>query len=251
MDVGFGREERLFRVNGQPAVGLVVFQQQGSNLVRLGARLRDRIDVISEELQPMGIGLVVGFDAAETVEDQISRLSELGLSGFLIALLVLYFFLRQWRAVLVVGLAVPVSLLAALAALYLLDQSLNLITLFGLALAIGLVIDNSVVVFEAIQRQVEHGLAIDEAVREGLKRTARAIIAASATTAVVFVPLAMLNLDDAMIQEMAQVISLSILLPLFASLLIAIGLVPLLAFKLAGPAAAARRAAASGARCVG
>ena len=241
VDVGFGREERLFRVNGQPAVGLVVFQQQGSNLVRLGARLRDRIDVISEELQPMGIGLVVGFDAAETVEDQISRLSELGLSGFLIALLVLYFFLRQWRAVLVVGLAVPVSLLAALAALYLLDQSLNLITLFGLALAIGLVIDNSVVVFEAIQRQVEHGLAIDEAVREGLKRTARAIIAASATTAVVFVPLAMLNLDDAMIQEMAQVISLSILLPLFASLLIAIGLVPLLAFKLAGPAAAARR----------
>ena len=241
VDVGFGREERLFRVNGQPAVGLIVFQQQGSNLVRLGARIRDRIEVISEELRPMGIGLVVGFDAAETVEDQISRLSELGLSGFCIALLVLFFFLRQWRAVLVVGLAVPVSLLAALAALYLLEQSLNLITLFGLALAIGLVIDNSVVVFEAIQRHVEHGLAIEDAVREGLKRTARAIIAASATTAVVFLPLAMLDLDDAMIQEMSQVVSLSILLPLFASLLIAIGLVPLLAFKLAGPAAAARR----------
>ena len=154
---GSGREEVLFRVNGQPAVGLILFQEEGANLVRLGRQLRDRVDEMRAELQPLGLDLVIGFDAAELVEDQITRLSQLGATGFAIALVVLFLFLRRWRAVAVVAVAVPVSLLAALSLLYLLGQSLNLITLFGLALAVGLLVDNSVVVYEAMQRRLERG----------------------------------------------------------------------------------------------
>lgn len=137
-DVGFGtaRKDNLFRVNGQPAVGVIIFQEQGANLVRLGETLRERVEELRAELQPVGLDLIIGFDGSEAVEDQIGHLGKLGLSGFLVALVVLFLFLREWRAVAVVAVAVPVSLLAALCLLFLLGLSLNLITLFGLALAV-------------------------------------------------------------------------------------------------------------------
>ncbi len=242
IEIGTGREERLRRVNGKPSVGLVIFQEQGTNLVRLGETLRDKVGEVRGELQSQGLDLVIGFDAAETVEDQISHLGKLGATGFAIALVVLFFFLKQWRAVAVVGFAVPVSLLAALAFLYVLGQTLNLVSLFGLMLAIGLVIDNSVVVFEAIQRRLERGLHIEDAVMGGLRRTIRAIVAASATTAVIFLPLVIVDLDDEMQRQLIRVVSLAILLPLAASLMVAVGLVPLLAHRLAAPAAEKRLA---------
>ena len=239
---GPGREEMLFRVNGQPAVGVILFQEEGVNLVRLGRRLRERVAMIQEELRPQGINLVIGLDAAEIVEDQLDRLARLGAAGFAVALVVLFLFLRQWRAVAVVAVAVPVSLLAALSMLYLVGQTLNLITLFGLALSVGLLIDNSVVVYEAVHRQLERGAEAAAAVRRGLRRTVRAIIAASATTAAVFLPLFIIDFDDPMVRELIAVIALSILLPLAASLVVALGLVPLLAHRLSAPAALRRLA---------
>jgi multidrug efflux pump subunit AcrB/ABC-type multidrug transport system ATPase subunit len=240
VELGTGEEERLLRVNGRPAVGLVVFQEQGSNLVRLGRTLRERVEEVRNETAAQGLDLVINFDAAEAVEEQISRLSRLGASGFLIALVVLFFFLREWRAVAVVAIAVPVSLMAALSLLYISGQSLNLVSLFGLMMAIGLVVDNSVVVFEAISRGLERDQPIEAATREGLRRTVRAIAAASATTAVVFLPAAVVEMDDEMMRSLIAVVSLAILLPLLASLLVAVGLVPLLAHRLAAPAAARR-----------
>ena len=237
LSFGSGRQERLFRVNGQPAVGLILFQEEGANLVRLGRELRQRVTQMQAELQPMGLDLVIGFDAAELVEDQITRLAQLGATGFAIALVVLFLFLRRWRAVAVVAVAVPVSLLAALSLLYLVGQSLNLITLFGLALAVGLLVDNSVVVYEAMQRRLERGAEASSAVRLGLQRTVRPILAGTATTAVVFLPLSLIEFDDVMVRELIEVIALSILLPLAASFVVAVGLVPLLAHKLAAPAA--------------
>lgn len=242
VDFGTAREESIFRVNGQPAVGLILFQEDGANLVRLGRILRERIDRVGHELSAQGVQLIIGQDASEQVEEQIDRLARLGLSGFAIALIVLFFFLREWRAVAVVGLAVPVSLFAALALLFISGQSLNLVSLFGLALAVGLVVDNSVVVFEAITRQLERGADIAEAVSTGLRRTVRAIVAASATTAVVFLPLQLVDFEDQMVTQLVVVITLAILIPLAASLLVAVGLVPLLAHKLAAPAARRRLA---------
>ncbi len=238
--IGPAREETLARVNGQPSVSLILFQEEGANLVRLGRELRQRVADMREELRPLGLDLVIGFDAADMVEDQIGRLAGLGATGFAIALVVLFLFLREWRAVTVVAVSVPVSLLAALSLLYLVGQSLNLITLFGLALAVGLLVDNSVVVYEAVQRRLERGADAAVAVRDGLRRTVRAIVAASATTAVVFLPLSLVEFDSVMVRELIEVVALSILVPLAASLVVAVGLVPLLAHRLAAPAAQRR-----------
>jgi multidrug efflux pump subunit AcrB/ABC-type multidrug transport system ATPase subunit len=242
---GSARQESVFRVNGQTAVGLLIFQDEGANLVQLGRNLRARMEELRREYRPYGIGFRVGFDAAQTVEEQLDRLWSLARSGFLISLLVLFLFLREPRAVGVVAVAVPVSLLIAGAILYLGGYSLNLVTLLGLAIGIGMLVDNSIVVFEAIQRALERGLAPDAAAVSGIQRTLRAIIAATVTNGVVFVP-AVYLVDDSFLRQTLILLAVAVLVPLFASLLVAVGLVPLLAQRLAAPAAAARlrRAAA-------
>src|SRR5690606_34399588 len=139
----------------------------------------------------------------------------------------------------VVAIAVPISLLIAGALLYLGGYTLNLITLLGLVVGIGMLVDNSVVVFEAVQRSLERGLAADAAAVAGIRRTVRAIVTASATNAVVFLPPVFL-VEDSFTRGALELVAVAILLPLAASLVVAIGLVPLLAEKLAAPAALAR-----------
>ncbi len=242
VEIGPGRRQMAYHVNGEPAVSVVVFQEEGANLVRLGRDLRRRIDEINEELAPIGVSLLASFDAAKLVEEQTERLRNLGLSGFVIALLVLFLFLREWRAVAVVAIAVPVSLASALGFLYLAGQSLNMISLFGLAVGVGLLVDNSVVVYESVQRRLERGHNPDDAAAGGVRRTGRAIIAASATTAAVFLPPMLIDLGSAAVRNLIAIAALAILLPLLGSLLVAIGLVPLLARWLAAPAALRRLA---------
>ena len=244
LDFGTGIELSLFRVNGKPSVGVAIYQEQGANLVSLGRDLRARAQELNDEVDEMGLELVIGTDAAEEVEKQIGRLARLGLSGFGIALVVLYLFLRQWQAVTVVAVAVPVSLLAAFAILYLFGDTLNMLTLFGLALAVGLLVDNSVVVFESVQRSLDRGTAPDAAVRQGLRRTVRAIAAASLTTAVVFLPLVLVEVEAGMtsVQKQLEIAVRAFLVPLATSLLVAVALVPLLAHRLAAPAAVRRLA---------
>jgi multidrug efflux pump subunit AcrB/ABC-type multidrug transport system ATPase subunit len=239
VEQGVGREDVAFRVNGRPTVGLIVFQEQGANLVRLGGDLRTRLDEMEAELAPYGIDFSVGFDAAETVEDQLGRLKRLALSGFVIALVVLFLFLRELRAVAVVAVAVPVSLLAAVALLHMAGLTLNLITLFGLAVGIGMLVDNSIVVFESIERLMGRGVPPMEAAAAGVGRTVRAILAASVTNAVVFLPIAF-STDDALLRGTLIVLAAALLLPLAASVVVALGLVPLLARWLAAPAARRR-----------
>jgi HAE1 family hydrophobic/amphiphilic exporter-1 len=240
VDYGTGREQMRFRVNGKPTVAMVMFQDEGANLIRLGGDLRTKMDELREEFGRYGIDFVINFDAAKTVEDQLDRLKGLAISGFFIAMAVLFLFLRQGRAVAVVAVAVPGSLLAALSLLYLAGQSLNLITLFGLAVGIGMLVDNSIVVYEAVQRQLERGASADNASIDGVRRTVRAIVAASVTNAIVFLPIVFAEFEQSIVREILEVMALAIILPVLASVLVAIGLVPLLARRLAAPAAMAR-----------
>ena len=237
---GYASHDSFYRVNGEEAVGITIYQEDTANLVALGEDLRNRVDEVRAELESMGIDLVVLQDASEQVGDQLSRLTKLGLMGLGLSMLALFVFLRQWRAVLVVGVAVPVSIVLALALLYLFGYGINLLTLFGLAVSTGLLVDNSVVVYEAILRGVERQVPIEEAAEKGLRRTIRAISAASLTTAIVFLPLVLIDLENTFIQEFMTIVAVSLLLPIGTSLFVAIGLVPLLAHRLAAPAALKR-----------
>jgi multidrug efflux pump subunit AcrB/ABC-type multidrug transport system ATPase subunit len=236
---GTGRINMLFRINSKPSVGLVVLKEEGANLIELGSDLRSRIDDLRDEFNPYGIDFIIGFDGAEAVEKQLDRLKKLAFSGFIIALVVLFLFIRRPKAVSVVAVSVPVSLLAAMAMLYTGGYTLNIVTLIGLAVGIGMLVDNSIVVYEAIQRRLERGMEPDAAAGEGVRITIRAIIAATVTTAIVFIPIAFLT-EDAMIRGLLKVLAAAILLPLASSLLVAVGIVPLLSRKLAAPAALAR-----------
>lgn len=240
VELGTGREQSLFRVDGKPAIGLILYQEEGANLVRLAHDLRGRLDALTGEFTDFGIGFNVLFDGGELIEDQLSRLKKLAISGFIISLLTLYLFLRHWRAVGVVAIAVPCSLLTALALLYAVGQTLNVVTLLGLAVGIGMLVDNSIVVYEAVQRQLERGANGEQAAEYGVRRTVRAILAATATNAVVFLPIVFIDFEDAALRSFLTVLVIAILVPLFASVLVAIGLVPMLAGKLAAPAAMQR-----------
>ncbi len=241
IEMGAARRDNVFRINGQPALGVFLFQEEGANVVALGRALKSRIEELREEFAPYGIDFVIGFDASEMIEDQISRLRELAIGGFVIALMVLFLFLREWRAVAVVAIAVPVSLLAAGAMLYLGGWTLNLVTLSGLAIGVGLLVDNSIVVYEAVQRRLERGLSPETAAIEGINKTIRAILAGSITTAIVYLPVSAL-VDDPTARTIILLVAAAILLPLLASLLVAAGLVPLLARKISSGATLARMA---------
>ncbi|OBP13487.1 hypothetical protein A5320_18230 [Rheinheimera sp. SA_1] len=236
-DISLGNEPRrtVSKVNGAQAVSLMILQQQDGNLIELGAMLRARLAALSTEYQPYGIRFHVSFDAAEKVAEQLYYLKHLALSGFLIALLVLTLFVRDLRAAAVVASAVPVSLLAAGAMLYLGGYSLNIITLFGLVIGVGMLVDNSIVVYEAVQRSLERGTAPEQATILGGRRTLRAILTASATNAVVFLPLLYIKDMPVLATNLFSNIVPAILYPLLASLLVAIGLVPLLTYRFVAP----------------
>jgi len=239
ISMGPGRQENAFRVNGRPAIGLVVFQEEGANLVALGHRLKDRLEDIHQNLADVGIDASIAFDASKMVEEQLNRLKRLGLSGFGVALLVLLLFLRRIESLVVVAVAVPVSLLTAVALLDISGLSLNLITLFGLAVGIGMLVDNSIVVYEAIERLMSRNLKPEDAVQEGTGRSFRAILAASATNAIVFLPV-VFSAEDSLTRGVLRLLAMAIVLPLVSSILVALGLVPLLARRFGVPAAQAR-----------
>lgn len=236
---GAGQTDMIARFNGKPSVAMYVFKEEGANLVDLGRSLRERIEILRREFRPYGIDFLITEDGAQYVEEQLDRLKQLAVSGFIIALVVLFLFIRRPRAVSVVGLAVPVSLMAAMAMLYTGGYTLNVFTLIGLAVGVGMLVDNSIVVYESIQRRLERGVDPDTASGEGVKITVRAILASTATTAVVFLP-AFFLLDNSMLIGVLKIFTAAILLPLVSSLLVAIGLVPLLSRKLAAPAALAQ-----------
>jgi multidrug efflux pump subunit AcrB/ABC-type multidrug transport system ATPase subunit len=239
IEMGAATQDSLFRINGQPALGLILLQDEGSNVVQLGRDLKARIEELRTEFNPYGIDFVIGFDASQTIEDQIGRLRTLALGGFIISLVVLFLFLKELRAVAVVAIAVPVSLLASGAMLYLGGYTLNLITLSGLAIGVGMLVDNSIVVYEAVQRCLERGLSPENAAIDGINKTVRAIMASSITTAVVYLPVSWL-VDDVQTRAIVLLVAAAILLPLVASLVVAAGLVPLLAQKISAGATLAR-----------
>lgn len=240
IELGYAVGETRLRYNGKSAVSLQVFQEQGSNLIDVGKAVEQRVREVRREIQNIGLDLVITQNEANSLDEKIVRVYMLGAIGLAIALVVLFLFLRRWRAVMVVGISVPVSITFALAGLYLLGQSINLLTLFGLTMAIGLLVDNSVVVYESILRGIERGRSAVQATRIGLRKTVRAIVAASLTTTIVFVPVFIVGLEDPFLQQMFSTLAIAVVLPVIASMLVAIGLVPLLAHKLAAPAALKR-----------
>jgi hydrophobic/amphiphilic exporter-1 (mainly G- bacteria), HAE1 family len=185
---GMAEAKSIARFNGNPGVALEVQQQSGSDLVAAARDIRVQLDKIREQAPP-GVEIVVARDYAKIIEEQISSvLVDMLLAAALVVAVVLCF-LRNYRSTLIAGVAIPASVIASFTLLYALDLSLNSMTLMALSLAVGLVIDDAIVVLESVFRKVEQGEDAMNAALTGSAEVGMAVISTTLAVCGVFVPI--------------------------------------------------------------
>jgi HAE1 family hydrophobic/amphiphilic exporter-1 len=216
------------------AIGIGINKTTGSNLVDVTDRVIAEVEQISKLPQMQGINIFPLDNAGDSVRKSLNDLLNAGLLGGLLAVIVLYFFLRQLSTTLIVISSVPFSLLITLGALYFAGLSLNILSMMGLMLAIGMLVDNAVVVTESIFRYREHDKDRPlQATLNGVKEVGLAVIAGTATTIIVFAPIIVGTKNDIMV--FLTHVAVTIIVALLASLLIAQTLVPMLAARIRPP----------------
>jgi len=196
-DVGAARlgaldERNMIRRNGQPGVGLGIVKQSTANTLSVAQAAKAELERIRSGL-PEGMKLEVAFDSSIFIERSIKSVYLTMLEAVLLVVLVIFVFLRSWRATLIPFVTIPVSLVGAFFFMFLMGFSVNVLTLLGLVLAIGLVVDDAIVVLENCHRHIEMGKAPMQAAKEGSREIAFAVVAMSLTLAAVFAPLGFIS----------------------------------------------------------
>ena len=222
------------RLDGRPAVGFDVFKSSQSNVVEVADRVLAVIERARTLPQMQGITIFVIENQATSIRRSLADVGEAGLLGALFAIIVLYAFMRHWPTTLSVSLAVPVSLLVTLAAMYFLDMSLNVMSMMGMMLAVGMLVDNAVVVTESVfkQRQLMPDRPI-EATLAGVREVGVATLAGTATSVVVFLPILFGDLNEMTVFLVH--VAIPIVVAMIASLVVAQTLIPMLTARVAPP----------------
>ncbi len=217
----------ISRVNGNNSINISIQKQSGKNTVKVANAVRDEIDKIKEEYPTVHIDIVL--DQSDFIELSIQNVIDSAILGAILAILILFIFLRNIRTTLVIGVSIPISIIATFILLYFNDITLNLMTLGGLALGVGMLVDNSIVVLENIYRFREQGFNRIEAAIKGASEVSMAVMASTLTTIAVFFPIVFVEgITSTIFKELAITVTLS----LVASLVVALTLVPMLSSKL-------------------
>jgi len=225
---GLQEQKTQHRVNGKPSVGIRIQKDDEANLIEVAASVEAALAELNQEFRAEGVELGVSSSQAELMNEALSTLKQAAVIGAVLGLIVLFFFLRNLRFVSVLILAIPVSLLITFNLMFAWELSINVLSLCGLALAIGMLTDNGIVVMESIFKHFEMGKSATEAARDGTSEVSRAVVAATATTVTVFLPVVFIQSDA---QDLLRELALSMTFPLLASLLVALTLVPALAAR--------------------
>lgn len=225
INFGIKEEESYSRVNGKEVITCVVSKSPQVNVINLSERMREEIDRLNRELAVKNVEIKVDTDVAETMSSNIDTIVNLGLTGAVLAIFILYLFLRNFRIVTIIAFAIPISVFSSFYFFYLSDISINTLTLTGIALAVGMLLDNSVVVMENIFRHRSLGESGDEAAVRGTQEVWKSIFAATLTTITVFLPF--LFADNFMIKLIGEHVGVSIISTLTISLVVALLLVPM------------------------
>lgn len=220
-------DEVYTNVNGNRGVILSLQKQTGYSTGDVSDKIADRFTELKDQYE--GLDLITLMDQGIYIDLVMSSIFENVLIGGLLAVIVLIFFLRDIRPTLVIAISIPISLIAAVVAMYFSGVTLNIISLSGLALGVGMLVDNSIVVIENIYRMRKEGLEIKEAAVEGSKEVAGAIFASTLTTVSVFLPIVF---TEGMTRQLFVDMGLTIAYSLLASLLIALTVVPALSLGL-------------------
>ncbi|MEW5966325.1 MAG: efflux RND transporter permease subunit [Pseudomonadota bacterium] len=188
-EVGAADDRNIVRVNGRAAVGLGVVKQSTANTLAVAQAVKNELPRIESDL-PEGMQLRIGFDSSIFIEKSIDAVYTTMLEAMVLVVAVIFLFLRNWRATLIPFVTIPVSLIGAFIFLYAMGFTINVLTLLGLVLAIGLVVDDAIVMLENIYRHIEEGMPPFEAAVKGAKEIGFAVVAMTLTLAAVFAPLA-------------------------------------------------------------
>lgn len=232
-DIYYGPKERHYgrHLDMHYAVGLEIFKERGANLVDVGHRVLNEIDRIGKDPEMHGIRLFFLNNQAAGVEESLGDLLNSGLVGALLSIVVLFIFLRNWLTTLTVSLAVPVSITITLGCMYFLGVSLNILSMMGLMLAVGMLVDNAVVVAESIFTERQNTPdRIREAAERGVRKVGIAVFAGTLTSAIVFLP----NIfgEQNQITLFLSHVAYAITIALAASLLISLTVIPLVTSRM-------------------
>jgi len=221
---------RIVRVNGRPGIRLAVNKQSGTNTVEVARKVLREIDRINQDIPQLNIVPII--DTSDYIQRSIRNVGSSVLYGGFLAILVLLFFLRNIRSTAIIATAIPVSIIATFALMYFGGFTLNMMTLGGLALGVGMLVDNAIVVLENIFRLRESAGGPEQAAVAGSDEVTPAIIASTLTTLVVFLPLIFVRgMAGVMFKQLSLVVGFSLL----CSLAMAVTLVPMLAAKILPP----------------
>lgn len=225
INFGIKEEESYSRVNGKEVITCVILKSPLANIIDLSDKIRKEIDQLNADLETKGVFIKIDFDAAETMSNNINTIINLGLTGAILAIFILYLFLRNFKIVTFIAVAIPISVFSAFYFFYFFGISINTLTLTGIALSVGMLLDNSVVVMENIFRLRATGVPSEEAAIRGTKEVAKAVFAATLTTVTVFLPF--LFSDDFILKLIGEHIGVSIISTLMISLVVALLLIPM------------------------
>jgi multidrug efflux pump len=217
-EAGVQDERTLARFNGEPTVGVGVVKQSDANTVEVADRVLAEVQRIREQAPP-GYKILVAVNNADFIKDSLAEVRFTLFVAFGLVVLVILLFLRSWRATFIPALAIPVSIVGTFAVFYVLHFSINTLTLLALVLAIGIVVDDAIVVVENIYRHMEEGEAPFEAARKGSAEIAFAVIAIAITLVIVFLPIALISgIVGRLFREFGLGVAVSVLISAFVAL---------------------------------
>ncbi len=222
---GHKEREEITRVGGQESVEVSLYKEGDANTVRVARLLQDRIEQWQDGKLPEGVTMTVLFDQSHFIQQAVNEVRSSAVIGGALAIIVLMFFLRDVRSTLIIATSIPISVVTTFIAMYELDISLNIMSLGGLTLGIGMLVDNSIVVLESIFRRRQEGKDLVTAAVLGTSEVGPAVVASTLTTVAVFLPIVFVEgIAGQLFRDQALTVTFSLL----ASLVVAVTLIPML-----------------------
>ncbi len=223
---GSKEREIIARYDGEESVALAVYKEGDANTVTVSRSVQGRLETMKgEPTYPAGVELDVVFDQARFITDSVNNVLWAAVAGGLLATVVLFVFLRDGRSTAIIAASIPISVMATFAAMYQSGITLNIMSLGGVALGVGMLVDNSIVVLEAVHRHRKPGIGLAEAVYAGASEVSMPVTASTLTTVAVFLPLVFVEgIAGQLFRDQALTITFSLL----ASLAVALTVIPML-----------------------
>ena len=227
-----GHKERkvITHLNGAESVEIAVYKEADKNTVTVAQTVKERLDNIMEEFRQYNVPLTMTIvsDQSLFIENSVDEVLQTAIFGGILAILVLYLFLRSIKSTVIISLAIPISIVVTFFFMYVSDVSLNIMSLGGLALGVGMLVDNAIVVLESIDRYRKRDYSQAEAADKGTSEVGQAVIASTLTTVCVFVPIIFVEgIAGQLFDDQALTVTFSLL----ASLVVALTLIPMLSSR--------------------